>query len=220
VFPSPDRIAVSPQRASAATQIRSRKQPRTRRLRRQQPRWETLCPELGSLQAPAPKAALTQNGGVSPPLCKKAAGRRLSPRPVPCTDPAGKGLATQWVTMLVDQRRSGWEKHHGAKTTSQHSPVAQPLKSSLSTGRQDWTRQGPSGGREVSGRMKTFETLIHTQGMQSKRSTLSSLPSPLPYHLPPQNSGWRKALPCSSPALPNTAPVPARSKTRAVLTKH
>lgn len=55
-------------------------------------------------------------------------------------------------TMLVDQRYSSWEKHegtrllrelqapwhHGAKTASQHSPIAQPLKFSFSTGRQDW----------------------------------------------------------------------------------
>lgn len=76
------------------------------------------------------------------------------------------------------------------KTTSQHSPVTQALKFSLSTGRQDRVACKERKGKVLLEEEKFLCTLKplklnRTQGIQRKHSTLSSLPSPLPYHLPP-----------------------------------
>lgn len=100
----------------------------------------------------------------------------------------------------MDQRHVGWEEHdgwrllralqapwhHGAKTHQLVQPCHPALEIQVEYwqaglgGVQGKERQGPSGGREVSVHMKTFETLNCIQGIQSKHSTLlPAVPSTL-----------------------------------------
>ena len=185
-----------------------------------------------------PSAALTTSRGFSPQLCKKASGRWLSLRLVPCTDPAGHGLATWYITMLVDQRHGGREKHegmrlprcqapwhHGAKTTSHQSPNTQPLKFSLSTGRQDWMVRKERKGKVLLEEekflctVKSSKLLIAYRGFKGN-TALSPPCHPfclITSHPEVQAGGKHRLAPLKEPS---TAPIPACSKIRAVSTKH